>query len=487
MKSNLIFAFLFAMFFTAPVFAQNCEPSVIVFNGFSAQLIPTDVDGLPGAEKAQITIPASKFVLRGIDACNTGSLQYRIRKSGTGIGLPAETSITFSCDDPATQSVEVWVVDGNGHTNYAETYTIIQQPVSNGVDCFDNNMPLSAICSNDKVQPTIVVINGFAVNLIPDGRKGGNVFLQARDFVKMQTDNCPGRLQFRIRRSEESTALPPTTTSIKYTCADDLGIHLVEIWAGDANGNWSYTETYFILSDAMQVCGASIPVNCYNDKIPPTALVYNGLSTNILKNGTCTLNARDFLYSAKDNCGTAEPTILVRWSGTTTPPQPTITFTCNELGTQLVEVIARDAAGNENITEGYVLVQDNAYDCPNAAQKAVSNHRHWPESLDATMERLSSGMGVAQRSNMQVETVTESMRIVPNPAADVFTLQPGRAISGKVSVYLYDSFGRRVRTLAENVDAVPASGFQIGDLSAGTYWCRLVTATGGETGKLVKI
>lgn len=487
MKSNLIFAFLFAMFFTAPVFAQNCEPIVVTYNGFAAQLIPTDNDGLPGAEKYQITIPVSKFVLRGVDACNTGSLKYGIRKSGTGTGYSTETSVTFDCTELGTQLVEVWVKDGNGTTNFSETYVIIQAPGINSGDCISIVNPVSTTCSNDKVPPAFAVMNGFVTNLIPDGRKGGYVVLQARDFVKMQSDNCPGRLQFRIERSEESTGLPPTTTSIKYNCADDPGTHLVVIWAEDVNGNWSAVETYFILRDAMEVCGASIPVNCYNDKIPPTTLLYNGLSTHTLQNGTCTLKASDFLYSAKDNCGTAEPTILIRKTDSGAPPQPTVTFTCNELGTQLVDVIARDAAGNENITETYVIVQDNTGDCPNAAQYAVSKRRHWPASLDATMQRLSSGSAAAQRSLAQDETLVETMRIVPNPAADVFTLQPGRAVSGKVSVYLYDSFGRRVRTLVENVDSVPASGFQIADLPAGTYWCRLVTEAGQETGKLVKI
>jgi hypothetical protein len=47
-------------------------------------------------------------------------------------------------------------------------------------------------------------------------------------------------------------------------------------------------------------------------------------------------------------------------------PITNVNFTCDELGTQCVELWAIDLAGNADYCETYVIVQDNAGNCPTA-------------------------------------------------------------------------------------------------------------------------
>ena len=77
----------------------------------------------------------------------------------------------------------------------------------------------------------------------------------------------------------------------------------------------------------------------------------------------------------EDNCTPAgKIKIGIRRSGTGTgfpfeadgvTPQTGVTFTCDDLGTQLVELWGMDAAGNADYCETYVIVQDNAGNCQN--------------------------------------------------------------------------------------------------------------------------
>ncbi|MBK8923847.1 MAG: hypothetical protein IPM81_20565 [Saprospirales bacterium] len=106
----------------------------------------------------------------------------------------------------------------------------------------------------------------------------------------------------------------------------------------------------------------------------PDLVCLNGLSVDIPAEKSITLFANDFLWYVNDNCTPANQIkIGLRKSGAGTAfpfnpdgsPQQSVTFTCDELGTQPVELWASDAAGNLNVCETYVIVQDNFGICPN--------------------------------------------------------------------------------------------------------------------------
>ncbi len=100
----------------------------------------------------------------------------------------------------------------------------------------------------------------------------------------------------------------------------------------------------------------------------PDLLCLNGLSVDIMQTQNITLWASDFLQYTDDNCTPpAQIRLGIRKSGAGLnfpfnpdgSPQTNVTFTCDELGTQPVELWSIDAAGNMNVCETYLIVQDN--------------------------------------------------------------------------------------------------------------------------------
>ncbi|HLP93885.1 MAG TPA: T9SS type A sorting domain-containing protein [Saprospiraceae bacterium] len=134
------------------------------------------------------------------------------------------------------------------------------------------------------------------------------------------------------------------------------GTHKIKWFITDGCGNNSEYEYTFTVKD----CKA------------PTVVCLNGLSVNIMPTGMITLWASDFLQYTEDNCTPANQIkIGIRKCGTGTGfpvdaqgnPITNVTFNCDEVGQQCVELWAIDAAGNADYCETYVIVQDNLGSC----------------------------------------------------------------------------------------------------------------------------
>ncbi|MBK6929473.1 MAG: HYR domain-containing protein [Saprospirales bacterium] len=134
------------------------------------------------------------------------------------------------------------------------------------------------------------------------------------------------------------------------------GTHKIKWIVEDGCGNETICEYTFVVKD----CKA------------PTVVCINGLSVNIMPTKMIALWASDFLQYTEDNCTPSNQLVIgIRKSGTGTgfprnpdgTPQTGVTFTCDELGTQLVELWSIDLAGNADYCETYVIVQDNAGYC----------------------------------------------------------------------------------------------------------------------------
>ena len=135
------------------------------------------------------------------------------------------------------------------------------------------------------------------------------------------------------------------------------GKHMVQWVVSDGCGNETVCENKFVVQD---------------DKAP-TVVCINGLSINIMPGAMVPLWASDFLQYAEDNyTPVGQLRIGIRISGTGTgfpfeadgvTPQSSISFTCADLGTQLVELWVMDAGGNADYCETYVVVQDNLGNC----------------------------------------------------------------------------------------------------------------------------
>ncbi|MCC6462703.1 MAG: T9SS type A sorting domain-containing protein [Saprospiraceae bacterium] len=113
----------------------------------------------------------------------------------------------------------------------------------------------------------------------------------------------------------------------------------------------------------------------------PTITCVNSLSVNIMPTAMVALWAVDFLANSADNITpTNQIKIGIRRKGTgsgfpvdsTGATQANVVFTCNDLGTQPIELWAEDKAGNTAFCETTVIVQDNASNCDLApAEPAV--------------------------------------------------------------------------------------------------------------------
>ncbi len=127
---------------------------------------------------------------------------------------------------------------------------------------------------------------------------------------------------------------------------------------------WTVTQ-----GGVEKTCGWDFTIT---DCQKPTIVCVNGLNVNIMPTMMVVLWNTDFLQYAEDNVSPASQLeIGIRASGTGAgfpvnpdgTPQAFVQYTCNDLGTQLIELWARDKAGNADYCETYVIVQDNASNC----------------------------------------------------------------------------------------------------------------------------
>ncbi|MCC6411887.1 MAG: HYR domain-containing protein [Saprospiraceae bacterium] len=134
------------------------------------------------------------------------------------------------------------------------------------------------------------------------------------------------------------------------------GTHKIKWILADGCGNEKVCEYNFTIKDCK----------------PPNVTCLNGLSTNITNMGMREMFVADFILDAFDNCTPDNQLLLaIRRSNTGTgfptnpdgSPQTSVVFTCDDLGTQPVEIWAQDVAGNAGFCETYVIIQDNGNFC----------------------------------------------------------------------------------------------------------------------------
>jgi hypothetical protein len=211
------------------------------------------------------------------------------------------------------------------------------------------------------------------------------------------------------------------------------GTHKIKWIAQDGCGNETVKEYNLIVKDCKK----------------PTVVCLNGLSINNMINGEATLWVGDFLQYAEDNC--TPPALLrlaVRKQGAgagfpfdnTGNPQQSITFNCTELGLQPVEVWAMDLAGNADFCVTYVLVQDNAGNCPQSAAK-VSGFvvTETPDGLENASIGLSGNSPTQALINLNTLTNDKGAYAFENlPLQSNFTILPEKDDNPLNGVSTYD-------------------------------------------------
>ncbi len=186
---------------------------------------------------------------------------------------------------------------------------------------------------------------------------------EVRDF-----DQRPVTANLKYRFALEETANGSTKTARVRWNTDDTpgtysdpelpyGIHRIKWLIADGLGNTDSCEYALRLLDCKL----------------PTVVCNSSLSINIMPTGMITLWASDFLqYSLDNHTPSGQMIYAVRKSGAGTGfpvdqfgnPLLSVVFDCSELGSQPIELWARDLAGNADFCQMILTINDDFNFCP---------------------------------------------------------------------------------------------------------------------------
>lgn len=134
------------------------------------------------------------------------------------------------------------------------------------------------------------------------------------------------------------------------------GTHKIKWIVEDGCGNEQVCEYTFVVKDCK----------------PPTVVCLNGIAVNLMPTGMISIGPDALVEDAYDNCTPSGMLIYgIRGAGSGTgfpynpdgSPQTSVTFDCNTLSFQVVEIWVMDLAGNSDYCTTYVNVQDNLNIC----------------------------------------------------------------------------------------------------------------------------
>ena len=162
----------------------------------------------------------------------------------------------------------------------------------------------------------------------------------------------------------------------------------------DISGEGDVADTYHpigehkIIWTVTDPCGnessCTVPFNVADCK-QPTPVCINGLSTVIMPNaGEVTIWANDFNASSFDNC-TPIDELLYSFSEDVT--NTGMTFTCDNIGLNEVEIWVTDASGNSDYCTTYIFIGDNEEICDTIAPNPfmISTFTNYGDALPAVL------------------------------------------------------------------------------------------------------
>jgi len=92
------------------------------------------------------------------------------------------------------------------------------------------------------------------------------------------------------------------------------------------------------------------------------------------------------------------------------------------------------------------------------------------------------------KASLATGTITEAAQVFPNPFNNELTIAFSNSVAGKVNITVVDMYGKAVAVVTNQ--AMEAGSYRFSfdgsNLAAGTYVCRITTAAGQETVRIVK-
>ncbi len=252
------------------------------------------------------------------------------------------------CEGPANLSIAAF--DSCSALNVTASYLLYLD--------LDNDGVMETVVSSD--QPPAPGMVNFGNALTPNYQGGqGRTFDQRtlpinekyRFAIQNEVNADSTRRIFSLRFDTPATPGTFTVPELPY------GNHRIEWFVKDGCGNDVFCSYNFKIEDCK----------------PPTVACISGLGVNIMPNQMIQVWALDFLQYGEDNC---TPNNLLKYGlrragqGTNFPidatgqPQTSVVFTCDDLGSQPLELWAIDLAGNADYCNTFLIVQDNNNNCP---------------------------------------------------------------------------------------------------------------------------
>lgn len=231
---------------------------------------------------------------------------------------------------------------------------------------------LSLDLDNDGLRETIINSNNLPpANTVFFNNSGGAGVAQQFDFRPVSADQKWRFAKEEVISGNNKTAYVRFNTTAApnayWTPQLPYGSHKIKWFVTDECGNESICERILQVRDGMA----------------PTVICQNNIIVNILPTKEITINADDFLQYHEDNCTPSsllELGIRKMGSGSGFPLDGNgdaidmVTFDCDELGVQLVELWSRDKSGNAGFCQTGAVVQDNSQNCIADPGPPVSGH-----------------------------------------------------------------------------------------------------------------
>jgi len=235
------------------------------------------------------------------------------------------------------------------HSVNAGTYTVTYTAEDG---CGNVSTHVITVVVRDKKKPTPIAYKGLAIDLMP---ATGQVSIAADRFNNWSFDNCTANADLILRLGRLGTpnqTVPPSSSSLTFSCAD-LGTQKVDLWVGDASGNWDYVTTTIEIQNNMGAnCGPTSTANVTGTIATEESKAFEGVTvgTNLINPAAAVTNNLGAYSLNKIQTGK---------NVTVTPAYDQNPL--NGVTTADLVLINRHILGTQTLTSPYKLIAANAY------------------------------------------------------------------------------------------------------------------------------
>ncbi len=258
----------------------------------------------------------------------------------TGPGVPSYTGNTNCSQLAYTYSDQTFNFVEDACFKILRTWTVIDwctynqnQPNGDGIRQYTQIIKI-----NNSVGPVFASCSTVSFSTFDDECEGDI------EFITVATDDCTPADQivysYVIDAFNDGTGADITGNGSNASGTYPVGTHSITWTAEDQCGNITECTQLFIVRDAKN----------------PTPYCLSGITTVVMPStGTIGIWANDFDLGSFDNC---TPDASLRFSFSSSTSNTSKTYTCDDLGINMVQIWVTDLAGNQDYCETMIDIQN---------------------------------------------------------------------------------------------------------------------------------